>query len=125
MLFIREITSSVAEIKNYCFLCVFIIRIMNKKTVLNKLSLLKERLSIQYGVSKIGLFGSVIRGENRKNSDIDILIDFQEGKETYQNFLSVCDLLEELFQKHKLDIVTLKGLSPFIGKQILNEVEYA
>ena len=98
---------------------------MNKKTVLNKLSLLKERLSIQYGVSKIGLFGSVIRGENRKNSDIDILIDFQEGKETYQNFLSVCDLLEELFQKHKLDIVTLKGLSPFIGKQILNEVEYA
>lgn len=97
---------------------------MNKKTVLNKLSLLKEKLSSQYGVSKIGLFGSVIRGENRKNSDIDILIDFQEGKETYQNFLSVCDTLEELFQKHKLDIVTLKGLSPFIGIQILNEVEY-
>ncbi|RHR58312.1 nucleotidyltransferase family protein [Parabacteroides sp. AF17-28] len=97
---------------------------MNKKTVLNKLSFLKERLSSQYGVSKIGLFGSVIREENRKNSDIDILIDFQEGKETYQNFLSVCETLEELFQKHKLDIVTLKGLSPFIGKQILNEVEY-
>lgn len=97
---------------------------MNKKTVLNKLSLLKEKLSSQYGVDKIGLFGSVIRGENRKNSDIDILVDFQEGKETYQNFLSVCDILEELFEKHKLDIVTLKGLSPFIGKQILNEVEY-
>ena len=56
---------------------------MNKKTVLNKLSLLKEKLSSQYGVDKIGLFGSVIRGENRKNSDIDILVDFQEGKETY------------------------------------------
>lgn len=98
--------------------------IMNKKTVLHKLSLLKEKLSSQYGVSKIGLFGSVIRGENRENSDIDILVDFQEGKETYQNFLSVCDILEELFKKHKLDIVTLKGLSPFIGKQILNEVEY-
>ena len=97
---------------------------MNKKTVLYKLSLLKEKLSSQYGVDKIGLFGSVIRGENRKNSDIDILVDFQEGKETYQNFLSVCDILEELFEKHKLDIVTLKGLSPFIGKQILNEVEY-
>ena len=56
---------------------------MNKKTVLHKLSLLKEKLSSQYGVDKIGLFGSVIRGENRKNSDIDILVDFQEGKETY------------------------------------------
>ena len=56
---------------------------MHKKTVLNKLSLLKEKLSSQYGVDKIGLFGSVIRGENRKNSDIDILVDFQEGKETY------------------------------------------
>ena len=56
---------------------------MNKNTVLNKLSLLKEKLSSQYGVDKIGLFGSVIRGENRKNSDIDILVDFQEGKEIY------------------------------------------
>lgn len=33
-------------------------------------------------------------------------------------------ILENFFHKHKLDIVTLKGLSPFIGKQILNEVEY-
>lgn len=97
---------------------------MKKDTVLKKLSLLKETLSSQYGVSKIGLFGSTIRGENKNSSDIDILIDFQEGKETYQNFLSVCDILENFFHTHKLDIVTLKGLSPFIGKQILNEVEY-
>lgn len=97
---------------------------MNKKTALNKLSLLKEKLSSQYGVSRIGLFGSVIRGENKKDSDIDILVDFQEGKETYQNYLSVCDILEDIFKKQKLDIVTFKGLSPFIGKNILNEVEY-
>lgn len=97
---------------------------MKKDTVLKKLSLLKETLTSQYGVSKIGLFGSVIRGENKRNSDIDILIDFEEGKETYQNFMSVCDALENFFHKHKLDIVTIKGLSPFIGKQILNEVEY-
>lgn len=97
---------------------------MKKDTVLKKLSLLKETLSSQYGVSRIGLFGSTLREENKNSSDIDILIDFQEGKETYQNFISVCDILENFFHKHKLDIVTLKGLSPFIGKQILNEVEY-
>jgi uncharacterized protein len=100
------------------------ISIMKKDTILKQLSLLKKTLTSQYGVSKIGLFGSVIRGENNKNSDIDILIDFEDGKETYQNFMSVCDTLEGFFHKHKLDIVTLKGLSPFIGKQILNEVEY-
>ena len=97
---------------------------MKRDIVLKKLAFLKETLSSQYGVSKIGLFGSTIRGENKKNSDIDILIDFQEGKETYQNYISVCDILENFFHKHKLDIVRLKGLSPFIGKQILNEVEY-
>lgn len=54
---------------------------MKRDIVLKKLAFLKETLSSQYGVSKIGLFGSTIRGENKKNSDIDILIDFQEGKE--------------------------------------------
>lgn len=97
---------------------------MKKDTVLKKLALLKGTLSSQYGVSKIGLFGSTVREENQKNSDIDILIDFQEGKETYQNFLSACEALESFFHKYKLDIVTLKGLSPFISKHILNEVEY-
>lgn len=60
------------------------ISIMKKDTILKQLSLLKKTLTSQYGVSKIGLFGSVIRGENNKNSDIDILIDFEDGKETYQ-----------------------------------------
>lgn len=97
---------------------------MNKKTVLKKLSLLKEQLASQHGIIKLGLFGSTVRGENSRQSDIDILIDFEEDKETYHNFLMVCEILEQLFKRSKLDIVTLKGLSPFIGKNILEEVEY-
>ena len=40
------------------------------------------------------------------------------------NFMSACDLLEQELKGRKLDIVTYKGLSPYIGKHILNEVVY-
>lgn len=77
-----------------------------------------------YGVSKIGLFGSYSRGEQKEESDIDILIDFNPGSETFDNYMNLCDLLEEIFGDSEIDIVTYNGLSPIIGPKILNEVEY-
>jgi len=77
-----------------------------------------------FGISKIGLFGSYARQEQNKNSDIDILIDFEEGKETFDNFMAACALLDALFKEHKVEVVTAKGLSPYIGPHILNSVEY-
>jgi predicted nucleotidyltransferase len=97
--------------------------LMKKETVLRKLAELKTPLS-QFGVTKVGLFGSTVRGENKLGSDIDVLIDFQSEKETFQNFMAVCDMLENFFKRQKLDIVTIKGLSPYVGQQILREVEY-
>lgn len=79
---------------------------------------------MQYSVSQLGLFGSSVRNEQTPSSDIDILIDFHPEKETFQNYMAVCDMLEDLFKRHKIDIVTVKGLSPYIGQQILSEVEY-
>jgi predicted nucleotidyltransferase len=96
---------------------------MNKKSVLNRLSALKMPL-MTVGVSQLGLFGSTVRGENTRNSDIDILIDFNAGQETYLNFIGACNILQDAFGKIKLDIVTKKGLSPYIGETILKEVEY-
>lgn len=86
-------------------------------TVVQILTELKAPLS-RFGVTKIGLFGSTVRDENKPASDIDILIDFQSEQETFQNFLSVCKILEDTFNQEKLDIVTVKGLSPFVGQQI-------
>lgn len=83
----------------------------------------KEAASL-FGISKMGLFGSTVRRENTSQSDVDILIDFHDGKETFSNFMSVCELLEKSFGDTKVDVVTLKGLSPYIGKQILSKVEY-
>ena len=96
---------------------------MNKKSVLNRLTSLKASL-MAVGVSQLGLFGSTVRGENTSKSDIDILIDFNTGQETYLNFMDACNILQDAFGKIKLDVVTKKGLSPYIGKTILNEVEY-
>ena len=96
---------------------------MNKNTVLKRLSALKVPL-MAVGVSQLGLFGSTVRGENTPNSDIDILIDFNADQETYLNFINACTILQNAFGKIKLDVVTKKGLSPYIGETILNEVVY-
>jgi predicted nucleotidyltransferase len=79
----------------------------------------------RFGIVKIGLFGSCIRNEATNDSDIDILIDFDKGKETFNNFMNVCEFLENTFKGQKVDIVSAKGLSPFVGPYILNEVVYA
>lgn len=96
---------------------------MNKNTVLKRLSALKVPL-MAVGVSQLGLFGSTVRGENTPKSDIDILIDFNADQETYLNFIDACTILQNAFGKIKLDVVTKKGLSPYIGETILNEVVY-
>ncbi len=96
---------------------------MKKSSVIKRLNLLKKQLSL-VGVSQLGLFGSTVRGENKPNSDIDILLDFNAGQETYVNFMIACQILEDNFKRNKLDVVTRKGLSPYIGETILQEVEY-
>ena len=96
---------------------------MNKDDVLVRLHSLKKNLE-DVGVIQLGLFGSTVRNENTPASDIDILLDFKKEMETYPNFLYACHLLENCFKNDKVDIVTRKGLSPYIGKTILSEVVY-
>jgi uncharacterized protein len=77
-------------------------------------------LKDKYSVSYIGIFGSYIRGEQTKDSDLDILVQFDKtpGLLKYielENYLS--DLLEV-----KVDLVMKSSLKPNIGKRILNEV---
>ena len=96
---------------------------MKKSSVIKRLQSLKSQLSV-LGVSQLGLFGSTVRGENTAKSDIDILLDFYAEKETFPNFMNACQLLEDNFKHYKLDVVTRKGLSPYIGQAILREVEY-
>jgi len=75
------------------------------------------------GVRRIGVFGSVVRGEARPDSDLDLVVDFAPAQKTYDRFLALASYLEELFGR-PVDLVTREGLSPYIGPRILEEAEF-
>ncbi len=96
---------------------------LSKDYILKQLGDHKFELS-KFGVSSLGLFGSYIRNEETEDSDIDLLVDFEPEQESYENFMAVYDVLEQLFKDEKIEIVTKNGLSKYIGPKILKEVEY-
>ncbi|MDR2683028.1 MAG: nucleotidyltransferase family protein [Dysgonamonadaceae bacterium] len=96
---------------------------MTKDKILVTIQANKEKLSA-FGVSRVGLFGSYVRNEQSPNSDIDILVDFVPEKETFDNYMALYDYMEVLFKNEKVEIVTHNGLSPYIGPEILKEVNY-
>ena len=75
----------------------------------------------RYDVEKAGIFGSYARGENKKNSDIDILIAHPRSpKARGFGFVSIEYDLEDAL-KRKVDLVTYDSLSPYLKKKILSE----
>ena len=97
---------------------------LTKDYILKTLKEHKPEL-LKFGIRYVGLFGSYSREEPSGNSDIDILIDFEPGKDNFDNFMAVYDFLEKLFKNQKIEVVTKNGLSPYTGSEILNEVIYA
>lgn len=81
-------------------------------------------LKSRYGISRIGVFGSLVRGEEKRDSDIDLLVDFENDVEvSLLRFIEIERHLGELLGR-KVDLVERRALKPFIGKQILGEVVY-
>jgi predicted nucleotidyltransferase len=96
--------------------------INTKQDVLDVLYQNKSQLRA-LGVKRIGLFGSFVRGEQRPDSDIDFLVEFEPGRKTFDSFMELSFLLEKAL-KHQIELVTMASLSPYIGPHILKEVEY-
>lgn len=98
-------------------------KVQNKEQVFE---LLRERAAELrgYGVRRFGLFGSFAHGRQHAGSDIDILVEFEEGQKSFDNFMGLSFFLEELLGR-KIDLLTPESLSPHIGPNILREVEYA
>jgi hypothetical protein len=94
-----------------------------KDNVLKALKSNKLKLS-EFGIRNVGLFGSYIRDEQSRESDIDLLIDFEPEKENFDNYMAVYDFFEKIFENEKIEVVTKNGLSPYIEPNILNEVQY-
>jgi predicted nucleotidyltransferase len=74
------------------------------------------------GVKRLGLFGSFVRGEQRAESDVDLLVEFEPGKKTFDNFMALAFLLEDLLRR-RVELVTAESLSPYLRPHILDEVE--
>lgn len=71
----------------------------------------------------MGIFGSYVRGEQRPDSDLDVLVNYQEVPSLIE-FIRLEDYLSQL-TGIEVDLVMADGLKPRIGERILQEVVYA
>jgi predicted nucleotidyltransferase len=90
-------------------------------SIQDKLRSIKPKLSEQYHVSSLGLFGSVLRSDFRPDSDIDIVVDFSQpiGIE----FVDLADELEKILDR-KVDLVSKAGIKLKYYKTIESEILY-
>jgi len=82
----------------------------------------KSLLAKRFRIKEIGIFGSRIKGKERENSDVDILVEFYEVI-SLLDFVALERGLSELIGE-KVDLVMKSALKPRIGKHILREVIY-
>lgn len=75
------------------------------------------------GVARLGLFGSFVRREQVAHSDVDVLVEFETGRKSFDNFMALNFLLEDLFNR-PVELVTPESLSPYMKSSIVNEAEY-
>jgi uncharacterized protein len=78
----------------------------------------------RFGVSKIGIFGSFVRGEERPDSDVDVLVTFRNDEKTFDNYMGCKFYLEDLFGR-KVDLVMKGSIKKRLKPYILGEVVYA
>lgn len=91
------------------------------ETILDALRAQMPRLRQQYKVRALALFGSRVLGHADGDSDLDILVDFEEAP-TFFQFIALEDELSEMLHV-KVDLVMKSALRPRIGRQILSEVK--
>jgi len=77
----------------------------------------------EYGVNKIGFFGSIVRRQQREDSDIDLLVFFDEGKLSFDSYMDLNFYLEDLLHS-KVDLLTPEQISPHIMPYIQKEIRY-
>jgi predicted nucleotidyltransferase len=95
---------------------------MGKQEIINIIRSSKPEMESHYGVQRLGLFGSYVKENQRKKSDIDILVSFNRDIDLF-DFLDLREYLESRLHA-KVDLVMESALKPAIGKRILSEVEY-
>ena len=78
---------------------------------------------VALGVKRLGLFGSFVRDEAGPDSDVDLLVEFEPGRKSFDGFMRLSELLEDVLQR-PVELVTVEALSAHIGPAILESAEY-
>jgi len=94
----------------------------NIEKIKKELNELKPSLRREFKVKTIGIFGSYTRQEQKKRSDLDILVEFEKSPNiSLLDFIKLENYLSEALGV-KVDLVEKSTLKPRIGKRILKEV---
>lgn len=95
---------------------------MNLQSITQLLIDQKRQLQT-FGLRKIGIFGSLARGQEQKTSDVDLLLDFEPSQKNYKNFFAGVSFLERLLNR-PVDAVTPQALSPYLKPHIDKDITY-
>ena len=86
--------------------------------------LAKRRAALrELGARKLGLFGSRVRGEAKEESDLDFVVEFEPGRKSFDNYMDLRFLLEDLFER-RIDLVILGNIKERLRESILRETVY-
>ena len=96
---------------------------LTKEKIFKKIEENREKIK-KYGVKRIGVFGSYVRGQPKEKSDVDILVEFEKGKITFDNYMGLKFFLEDMFNC-KVDLVIAEDIKQRLKPYIMREVAYA
>lgn len=96
--------------------------VQNKKELIERILANQEKI-FSFGITRLGIFGSFVRDEPKDTSDVDFFAEIKFEYKTLRNLSALYEYLENLTGR-KVEIVTPQSLNKFIGKYILQEVEY-
>lgn len=95
--------------------------VQNKQQAFERIQSHQSALKL-FGAARLGLFGSFVRGEQTEKSDIDFVVEFQEGKKTFRNFINMVYYSEKVMCR-EVDLLSWDGVTYGLKRPIDGEVE--
>ncbi|MDR4887524.1 nucleotidyltransferase family protein [Fredinandcohnia sp. QZ13] len=96
---------------------------LSKQEILEELSKNLNTWKLKYGVKRIGVFGSYVHEEQKENSDIDLLVEFNDSHLSFDNYIELKLELEDHFQK-SIDLVIVDDIKPALKPSILGSAKF-